>query len=179
MHYADFETSTEHSGGGDEDWRENLMGPTTSEPPESSESGPLGQSPTLEKTLNVVKEQMWSFGDEVLVGFGISPTILGYSEEELLEDEEGPEAARVRIQKDEVLSKSSFARRSEGNMNRRGRTDEASGSQAPEGGEEEDDKFSPTFDAEEEARALGASSSWRGSSDELDAGESGWDKKDK
>jgi len=90
-----------------------------------TEPVPPEEGVSLEDTMAVVKEKMWSLGDaalkgvaEVLVGFGISPTILGYTEEELFEEEELAEGQQ-QIQKDKVVAKTSYARRSEESMNRR------------------------------------------------------------
>lgn len=151
----------------EDDWKERYPDMyRDSEPPPNAESG---GGVSLEGTLAVVKERVWSLGDaalksvaEVLVGFGISPTILGYSEEDLLEDEE-IEGVGIRIEKDEVLSKSSFSMRSEENISRR-RADEAS-------------QQLPDADEEEEVFARQEDRSWRGSSDDLSS--EGEYKKDK
>ncbi|CAI5972177.1 unnamed protein product [Closterium sp. NIES-64] len=100
----------------------------SNEPP-ADDQGDLGASAiSLEGTVQVVKENMWYIGDaalksvaEVLYGFGISPTILGYTEEELLEEEEEEEydIAQPAVQRDEVVAKTSFSMRSEENMQRR------------------------------------------------------------
>eukprot|EP00850_Spirogloea_muscicola_P009923 SM000057S18353 [mRNA] locus=s57:163273:165283:- [translate_table: standard] len=109
----------------------------TSEPPDNhgkfsilvSDSGRSATS--IDETLTAIKEKMWNYGDaalkgvaEVLVGFGISPTILGYSEEDIFMDGEGEEGV-PRLKKDRVLSTSSFSRRSEEHVkNRRMKDDE-------------------------------------------------------
>jgi len=136
------------------------------EPPSANEN-----SVSLEDTLTVVKEKVWSLGDaalkgvaEVLVGFGISPTILGYTEEELFEDEDGEES-QPKIRKDEVVSKTSFLRRSEESMNRR-RSEDPTVLAAPVAGEEEE--------AVERSPSVG-----RRSAPELTEGDFPEDKKDK
>ncbi|GJP85919.1 hypothetical protein CLOP_g16011 [Closterium sp. NIES-67] len=123
------------------DWKEKYADPYSSEPPATKypdiysneppadDQDALGASAiSLEGTVQVVKENMWYIGDaalksvaEVLYGFGISPTILGYTEEELLEedDEEDYDMAPAAIQRDEVVAKTSFSMRSEENMQRR------------------------------------------------------------
>eukprot|EP00270_Netrium_digitus_P019361 TRINITY_DN7627_c0_g1_i2.p1 TRINITY_DN7627_c0_g1~~TRINITY_DN7627_c0_g1_i2.p1 ORF type:complete len:166 (+),score=56.43 TRINITY_DN7627_c0_g1_i2:172-669(+) len=152
----------------EEDWKQRYLDPYDKEPP-SDASG--GRTVTLEETMTVVKEKMWTFGDaalkgvaEVLVGFGISPTVLGYSEEDLMEDEE-LEDARMRIEKDKVLTNSSFARRSEENMSRRRAEEEVIVEENPDAYIPDDRRFGMSPGA------------WRGSNENfLDAGE---DKKDK
>lgn len=103
-----------------DDWKEQLL---RSAPPQDDADD---SSMSLEGTMNVVRDGMWSLGDaalksvaEVLVGFGISPTVLGYTEEDLLEEEGEPSDGPLPIQKDEVVAKTSFSLRSEENMNRR------------------------------------------------------------
>eukprot|EP00850_Spirogloea_muscicola_P012593 SM000082S22835 [mRNA] locus=s82:244661:246668:+ [translate_table: standard] len=90
-----------------------------------------GSATSIDETLTAIKEKMWNYGDaalkgvaEVLVGFGISPTILGYSEEDIFMDGEGEEGV-PRLKKDRVLSTSSYSRRSEEHVkNRRMKDDE-------------------------------------------------------
>ncbi|CAI5509920.1 unnamed protein product [Closterium sp. Naga37s-1] len=100
----------------------------SNEPPADDQADLGASAISLEGTVQVVKENMWYIGDaalksvaEVLYGFGISPTILGYTEEELLEEDEEEEydIAQLAVQRDEVVAKTSFAMRSEENMQRR------------------------------------------------------------
>eukprot|EP00245_Coleochaete_scutata_P007489 TRINITY_DN22910_c0_g1_i1.p1 TRINITY_DN22910_c0_g1~~TRINITY_DN22910_c0_g1_i1.p1 ORF type:complete len:184 (-),score=58.88 TRINITY_DN22910_c0_g1_i1:858-1409(-) len=116
-------------GGGDPKDLMHLYGGGESGPdrPEndSEEDIPDSGVINIEAALNQVKEQVTSFADsalkslaEALAGIGISPTILGYGEEDFMFDDEA-EASQRRVQRDQVLQKSSYARRSEGDLSRR------------------------------------------------------------
>eukprot|EP00475_Leptophrys_vorax_P010554 TRINITY_DN17127_c0_g1_i1.p1 TRINITY_DN17127_c0_g1~~TRINITY_DN17127_c0_g1_i1.p1 ORF type:complete len:168 (-),score=34.15 TRINITY_DN17127_c0_g1_i1:378-881(-) len=149
---------------GGSEWSEKYPDIYSSEPPtdDSQEQSNI----SLEGTVQVVKENMWYIGDaalksvaEVLYGFGISPTVLGYSEEELLEeDEDEYDMAAPAVQRDEVVAKTSFAMRSEENMQRRK-------SEEP-----------PPPPPEEDAYLEQGNDGWGG---EEDFGDFGEDKKDK
>eukprot|EP00271_Cylindrocystis_brebissonii_P002395 TRINITY_DN12997_c1_g1_i2.p1 TRINITY_DN12997_c1_g1~~TRINITY_DN12997_c1_g1_i2.p1 ORF type:complete len:172 (-),score=46.66 TRINITY_DN12997_c1_g1_i2:1128-1643(-) len=109
---------------------------------------------SLEDTLEVVKERAWYLGDatlkgvaEVLVGFGISPAILGYTEEELLEEEEGP--IPIPRRKDEVLSRTSFSHSSE-KLSRRGSDLQDEAAEEAEAGGYEDTRQRSDRDSDEE-----------------------------
>jgi hypothetical protein len=121
----------------------------------------------IEAALNQVKDQVVTLADsalksiaEALAGIGISPTVLGYSEEDFMYSEEG-ESSQRRVHRDQVIQKTSFARRSEVNMSRRKAEDEAPGS---------GDEVEPAVPEE------GQGASWQGAAAADDTYE---DKKDK
>eukprot|EP00271_Cylindrocystis_brebissonii_P015624 TRINITY_DN38589_c0_g1_i1.p1 TRINITY_DN38589_c0_g1~~TRINITY_DN38589_c0_g1_i1.p1 ORF type:complete len:169 (+),score=65.34 TRINITY_DN38589_c0_g1_i1:201-707(+) len=163
----------EREGGsaeGDDNWKKYPEAYRT--PPVEPEEA-AGSSINLEETYSVVKERVWYLGDaalksvaEVLVGFGISPTVLGYSEEELFEEYEDEGGAQLPIQKDEVVANTSFSRQSQENMMSRRRAEDGSGGEEAQATDAALDEVRPQI-----------SGNW-GSSDSL-AGDAGEDKKDK
>eukprot|EP00850_Spirogloea_muscicola_P004018 SM000017S02758 [mRNA] locus=s17:119984:122076:+ [translate_table: standard] len=143
------EDGSGHGGGGS-----SLLSP--SERQTDGEERRPGTS--IDETLTAIKEKMWNYGDaalkgvaEVLVGFGISPTILGYSEEDIFMDGEGEEGV-PRLKKDRVLSTSSYSRRSEEHVkNRRMKDDEEQEDEA----EPLEDEVRPAPTWEESFEAFG------------------------
>jgi hypothetical protein len=107
---------------GEEDWHRSY----TSEPPPDTEADFLTETlpASLEETIAVVKDKVWKFSDvawkgmaEVLFGFGISPSILGYSSvpgqegSELAPQRDEAESALERVTRDGSLIGSSSSRR--------------------------------------------------------------------
>eukprot|EP00244_Chara_vulgaris_P002192 TRINITY_DN1373_c0_g1_i1.p1 TRINITY_DN1373_c0_g1~~TRINITY_DN1373_c0_g1_i1.p1 ORF type:complete len:180 (+),score=41.02 TRINITY_DN1373_c0_g1_i1:317-856(+) len=112
---------------------------------EDSNSCPVGSSTSegpdfefatggvnLEETIREVKESVWSFGDatmrgiaELLMGFGFSPEVVGYTEEDFI-DEKYDEGRSARTgNKDAVVASSSYAQRTMTSTHHR-RTEEVS-----------------------------------------------------
>eukprot|EP00246_Nothoceros_aenigmaticus_P003920 TRINITY_DN15155_c0_g1_i1.p1 TRINITY_DN15155_c0_g1~~TRINITY_DN15155_c0_g1_i1.p1 ORF type:complete len:175 (-),score=39.04 TRINITY_DN15155_c0_g1_i1:323-847(-) len=118
--------------GSDHEWRRSYSFPLTKNEAQKTEFQPdFGSGPqSLEETVSIVKGRVWSFRDvlkgvaEALVGYGLSPSVVGYStvpihEEGYIGQTDEGEAALQSVTKEERQHSSSASRSREGSAHRR------------------------------------------------------------